>query len=403
MCLRVGFFAFFLCFPCLAQEVINNNLQPKGDSYRLVLEENLRFGGDDNDETLFWTGPNTSVAADARGHMFISDVGQRRVLEFDNQGHFVRLLGSQGQGPGEYQGLPSLQIFADGTAIGFDAVPMSIPRFNFYDAQMGFLEMKLPNGAQLIPAAAFFSPQGDKFSGTFMKFGDGKLLMKVGIMNMEFKLVKEVSELVMPMPNFSRMGEPQFWVDLIAEGLKRSFLGTGLIGFTNQGAVYTASTDRYEITRWSGDLTKKQTVIRKKYKAVAYQQADIDGQVENTLEQFSQMPSLASIVTRSVIEKGVEKAEFPPKKNPLFGLLVTEDDYLLAITDIQLGTGIQKADIYSSDGHYLGQASIGGQGFYNLFAARPRMSFRNGFAYTVLIGEDGGLQVVRYKAKVEKI
>ena len=66
-------------------------------------------------------GDVAQVAFDARDNLYVLDRGNHRVLVFDAQGKFVRQLGKQGSGPGEFGAPNGIAIEPDGRVIVADA------------------------------------------------------------------------------------------------------------------------------------------------------------------------------------------------------------------------------------------------------------------------------------------
>jgi hypothetical protein len=90
-------------------KVIRNPSEPLYGEFAFDLEKELVLGGDPaREESYFPRGAVLSV--DREGNLYIADFGNRRVQMFDKTGAFVRQLGRQGQGPGEYA-RPSRVLF----------------------------------------------------------------------------------------------------------------------------------------------------------------------------------------------------------------------------------------------------------------------------------------------------
>lgn len=75
--------------------------------------ETTRIGEGERSEASF--GTITGLAIDARGHLYVSDAQDHRVLVFDAAGRQVGTIGRKGQGPGEFQHPTSLAIAKDGS------------------------------------------------------------------------------------------------------------------------------------------------------------------------------------------------------------------------------------------------------------------------------------------------
>ena len=396
-------FAFGFAF---AQKTADNPKKPHGSPYELAFEEELRFGGGDGEDIYLWPNDNSSVTADDRGYMYVSDIASKRVLEFDAAGTFVREIASEGEGPGEFRGQPFFQILADGSAMATDLVPMSMPRFYTFDKNLAYADSKMADMSGAIPGTAYFSPDGQRLMGTTfrMDMANGKLVLGVGVFDNDLKLLRQVSSYDMPMPDFSRMSDPAMWRDNLKYQLDYAFKGNGAIGFDEQGRIYIGDTKLYRVVRWDSELTEKELVITREHTPIPYQQADLDGMVDNVVNQILQspMPELSSIFSEAFVKKVVDGLDIPPVKRPIYGLLVTDGGEILVIHDIRLGSTEQLVDVFSPDGRYLNQIRMTGHPFFNLFFGTPRMSFRNGKAYTMRVNEDGDMQVVRYKLHRKK-
>ncbi len=85
----------------------NQTLHSAGDTvlFRLVWEvaSNVHPAGDS-------LGELSGVAVDSWGNVYVSDFSAARIWLFDSRGRFVRSLGRQGQGPGEYRAPTGIAI-----------------------------------------------------------------------------------------------------------------------------------------------------------------------------------------------------------------------------------------------------------------------------------------------------
>ncbi|HEY8468942.1 MAG TPA: 6-bladed beta-propeller [Longimicrobiales bacterium] len=74
-------------------------------------------------------GEVAQVAFDARDNLYVLDRGNHRVLVYDAAGRFVRELGRQGGGPGEFQAPLGFAVGRDGTVIVADAAHRNLTIF----------------------------------------------------------------------------------------------------------------------------------------------------------------------------------------------------------------------------------------------------------------------------------
>jgi hypothetical protein len=91
-------------------KVIRNPSEPLYSEFAFDLEKDFVLGGDPAEEKSYF--PRGAIlSVDRDGNLYIADFGNRRVQMFDKSGAFVRQVGRQGQGPGEYA-FPSRVLFA---------------------------------------------------------------------------------------------------------------------------------------------------------------------------------------------------------------------------------------------------------------------------------------------------
>jgi len=85
--------------------VVLNPAEPVYGQIKLDLEEELRIGKEGDDKTQFYRVRD--VGADSRGNIHVLDTRNFRIQVFDPTGKYLRTIGRQGQGPGEFE-MPSL-------------------------------------------------------------------------------------------------------------------------------------------------------------------------------------------------------------------------------------------------------------------------------------------------------
>jgi hypothetical protein len=92
-------------------KTVRNPETPRYGTFAFDLVEDLAIG-EEKDEAYFF--PEMAyVNVDGRGRLYVCDIGNRRVQVYDQNGVYLRSLGRQGQGPGEYA-FPS-NVLIDGT------------------------------------------------------------------------------------------------------------------------------------------------------------------------------------------------------------------------------------------------------------------------------------------------
>lgn len=120
-------------------KVVTNPEEPKFGVFAFDLVEDLAIG-DVNDEDYFFPRRVTLIVDDD-GNIYVCDRGNRRVQKYDKNGVYVRTIGRQGQGPGEYIYPSRLFLDEDGNPCVGDGRSLI-----FYDRDGNFQEKVLLKG-----------------------------------------------------------------------------------------------------------------------------------------------------------------------------------------------------------------------------------------------------------------
>ena len=93
------FWILFICAVAFSADVTSLEDLYKTGKVRFELELVL----DDNTmpEDVFFENPGT-VSCDMEGNIYVVDSGAKSVKKFDAQGYFMKTIGREGQGPGEF-------------------------------------------------------------------------------------------------------------------------------------------------------------------------------------------------------------------------------------------------------------------------------------------------------------
>lgn len=116
----ICFFAFVTAFPQKNKwkgsiekvngvAVVNNPKKPIYANEIVFFEEELSIGMSEGPEDYI-LNKILSFSADDEGNIFILDMKPYRVKVYDKEGRFIRLIGREGQGPGEFQSPRNIQF-----------------------------------------------------------------------------------------------------------------------------------------------------------------------------------------------------------------------------------------------------------------------------------------------------
>ncbi len=402
--IRIGL--VFMClggmilpFPARGEEVLSGK-EPGNRRVRLVFEEELRFGGQGPNHE--WQGVNPCIQSDAEGNIYIADTGNNRILAFDSDGKFTREIASDGIEPGQFQGLDSFAILKDGRGLGFEIVN-GIGKLVWFDKGMRYAKTTLPKDPNQVISSIIPYPDGGGFGASFMTVDpqQEKILLRTGLLDNNFKPLKVLTENFRPGFDASRVRDLSYWVSYMANGFKTSHGGKGIVAVDERGAVFTAITNQYAITKWSPDLKSPDLVIKREYEPIPRTKEDIDAAVKiQTARIRSSLPqSLRPMIIESLVREAYLKADLGPVKNPIFGLLTMPEGYLLVVHDFRAKDHEDLADIFDETGKYVGRVGLRRHGLLGTNGL-PRMSFREGMAYTIHTDSEGRHQAVRYRYRI---
>ncbi len=393
--------ALLMCLVCFsaAAEEITNGMTAGSQSKTLVFEEDLVIEGDGDDEHL-WVGLDVSYDIRDDGHIFISDPGENRILQFAPDGKLADTHGRSGQAPGEFQGLSSFQFLADGSAVAFDAQQGIVRSVTFYDKNMKVLKRDNIT-AEIILLKAEFSPDG-KYINALWSVADPKTnesVIRSGVLDREFKPLLTMSSNPKGFfdPNF--LTDANYWVQYLSREFKFIYQPRGYVAFAGDGSILTALNQKYSITQYANDLKTVKRVITKEYKPIAQSEEQIYGLTAPIREMvYNQLPTeLRSVVTENVIRKAITKAEFPPAKDPIAGLVCMEDGGFIVAHNLDKVTFAALGDVFGPDGKYQGSFSLRDNGLVNgNVPFHTRLKFKNGKAYTIHTNAEFANTFVRY-------
>jgi 6-bladed beta-propeller len=107
---------------------VMNPAAPVDGATSLAPPELWRVGGDDDEDIIF--GVLRDIAIDRTGNVYLLDVQLNQVMVFDREGAFLRTIGREGEGPGEFRRPSSFFITPEGKIAVVQAMPGKIVLLN---------------------------------------------------------------------------------------------------------------------------------------------------------------------------------------------------------------------------------------------------------------------------------
>jgi len=131
-----------VCTLTLQQCTIENQWNANEETILLHAVEEVRIGEYDG-EVEFVFGSIIHLAIGKNGELFVADNQVPIIRMFDKNGNFLRNVGRQGRGPGEYLRIGGVRSFPDGRLAIWDLGNL---RVTVYDRSGNFVESHLVNG-----------------------------------------------------------------------------------------------------------------------------------------------------------------------------------------------------------------------------------------------------------------
>ena len=322
-------------------KVVKNPAEPLYGEFAFDLEEDLRLGGDPEKEVSYF--PRGAIlAVDATGNLFVVDIGNRRVQMFDASGAFVRTIGRQGQGPGEYMFPAGVHFGADGT------IWVDVGRQMVVFSKDGLF-------IKNILIAKFMSPKmlrpGGSFIGTTQPSAvQGEPKHELIKVDPEGKTSKTIAEFRDELSQAKRAISFHYYSNRIC--FTPVSADSFVYGFSDEYKIYFADADG-----------KPTLVMTKTEKPQAISAKE---------KEETRANGIYAVVGSNNLDEGV----FFPDHRPFFSRLMADDlgrIYVIRINSILEKDGPIRVDVFSGEGIYL---------YRMTWTSRPA-AIRAGFFYEV--------------------
>ncbi|MDJ0835243.1 MAG: 6-bladed beta-propeller [Acidobacteriota bacterium] len=342
------------------------------------------------------------VSVDNAGNIFIADAQDLRVYVYGPSGNFLKNFSRKGNGPGEFQRMMYFTALPDGRSVGYN--------FNGNDGKLIWFDenhqhektTRNDTGRQLLLDRIYISPKGNQMGARYSTFsiGSGAQAAKIAVFDMVFKETKVFHEEEDTGPPLTAIKD---WEKNVAQDVKLFYQQKSTVIFDEKGYVFVTDPKSYKVRKWTPDLDKEARVYSRNVKPKRAKEAELQIIAEHEVARLrARLPEVVTrLFPKNLVEKTVNYMETPPVKPSIFGVVVAGNDLLFVIRDIDAESRRNEADVFASDGFYLGRVFLPDYGMMNL-DHRTTLSFKNKFAYSLQIDDQDKVALVRYRYRVNK-
>ena len=271
--------------------LVQNTDEPlwdEADMWQFV--EEIRLGTDADDKALIF-GDIISFDVDGQGRVFVLDFQAQEISVFDSDGTFVRTIGSEGAGPGEFEQALSVDISQNGNVL---VMQMLKAQLSIFDPDGRYLRTEsIGNpGVGLRPSPGGFD-FGGRYNAVVVFFHD------------DFSMTQAMARFDQSLTPLDTIAIPEASVEREAfthESVKASggrasigelipFQGSFEWRFSPTGNLWTLTTKEYELVELSpsGETLRR---VSKEHDPVPVTEEEMD----DVREEFQRFINLGGIV-----------------------------------------------------------------------------------------------------------
>jgi hypothetical protein len=124
--------------------IVKNPKEPMYGEDICIIEEELSIGEAEGPEEYMFSAIR-GIEVDDEENIYVVDVKGNHIREFDENGGFLRMIGREGQGPGEFQQITNIQITPENELMVYDRYTF---RLTFFSLDGDYLRTVLLKGIQ---------------------------------------------------------------------------------------------------------------------------------------------------------------------------------------------------------------------------------------------------------------
>lgn len=338
---------------------------------------------DDNSmpEDVFFESPYT-ITSDNEGNVYICDYRANNIKKFSASGKFVKIIGREGQGPGEFS-WPFMATFAKDRLVVWDMRNMRIcaitpdgehiktEKISINTGRPRKKMRSLPTGDIVIQKERVFYGEQDKPQECTIEIFSPDLEHKKTIYSQEIWSNKYVKWK-------GGMGNVPQPFSLLAHW-----------DVTPGGKIVIGFSEKYEISIYDSDKGKLSTF--------SYPYNPVKVTEEDKKAHFGGMTfsSGDGATTRKIPDYVEKNTKFPKFKPAFWNIMVDSEGNILVFPYRKNRQEMSRYfDAFDSEGNFIADVQVVGD---VLFPARSGESFLGRYIWTVRAGEDGLMKVIKYK------
>ncbi len=300
---------------------------PEGEGWR--VEEEYRLGSIDEDGPEIFARIR-GLEVDALGRTWVFEEQAQEIRVFDEKGDFVRTIGREGEGPGEFLEVTGVAWAPDATLWVLDPGNLRISVFDTAGSLVGTHPFDL--SYRYFPWPGTIDGEGSLY----------KLQRTAPLPNMETVLVRYDASLAptdtLLVPVHPR--GPQRWVHSSGGGtttLRIPFAGDAIWRVTQDGGMWVAITDEYRLIRLgpNGDTLR---TVSKPFHRLPVTRHEVD--------------SLLSRMER--YRSSIDRSQVPSFKPPIQNFLLDDEENVWVFPLSEGEYAGRSAEIFSPVGSFLG-------------------------------------------------
>jgi len=309
------------------------------------------------------------IVVSNNGTIFVAEQKAQKLLVFNSEGKFLRAIGKQGEGPGEYKTLSTFYI------IDNNVIVPDMSRFHYFKTNGKYIKTINPGISFLFPNAMI-----DKYSFLYTKSEkndkfETEMLKVFNLKNKKSTLIKKI---VSKKPNVVSSGKLTIMVKF-----------DGTVVEYNNGFFYLGNKNKYIITKIDmkgkklfefGIKSRKKIKLTEKMKRARYDRVVLNG---------GKMP-------KTLVDRLIKN---DPDLVSYFNNITLVGNFIYVYVKDPRNNKVQKIDIFTNKGKYIYRAEF--KLPEDLILQRGPV-FKDKFAYVFAEDEDGERKLIKYSINLPK-